>query len=572
MENSNKILDICHPVLSCSDAANFEAEIFKDFPEKQYSAILKAGMSCAREFLREFSPYVKKPNTSILLVCGSGHNGADAAIFAREILMYIKKARNAYSHFSTEEKFCKIAICAPNEEKLKPLAKKALCELEKFLLENEKSFDFSKTNHTWLKKFEKENFDLLIEGASGMNFKPPAKPEFEKTLKSLNKIRATLKISIDLPAGAFDKKLSDSQISPKCEVFKADATYATGIAKRPLFSKTFSQFTGRIRYADIGFFDESEFSNKNKCPRNTAKFKPNQFIIKPNALKFLNAPRKTKTSKRDYGHLFILAGSESYKGAALLNVKAALRSGVGLVTAFVPETCASQMAAAEPSAIWIPCPLNPLGGLSLETLSLIKERAKFASAILAGSGLGNSKETAALVLETLKYFSKIPTVLDADAILKELILSTNARGKEKFLLTPHEGEFLRLLADPNKPANISHKKTFIENDELKNAALSLKASILLKSNVSRLSAGNSQIFYSTQGSPTLSRGGSGDMLAGFAAGLLARSDINLSAPAAGILAAHALGMAAECAENELGQNALSSSDILNYLPKALNLY
>lgn len=569
MKIPKEISEICHQIMSCKDAEAYERDFFKDKPDDQYCAILRAGSFCAREFLGEFSDRIKNAK-SILLVCGSGHNGADAMVFTRVILQFIMQKRDFNAEFLLEKSLCNITLCIPPTDKLKAFSEKIFYELEKFLKENKSLFKFSKISPNELEKFECENFDLLIEGLCGMNFKPPAKPEFERLINILNKINAGIKASIDLPAGAFDDT-STFSISPQNTLaFNADVSYPTGIAKLPLFSKKFSIFAGRVRHSDIGFFEKQKNFPKNKDDK--SENNSGKHIIKPDALKFLNAPRRAKSSKKDYGHLFIVAGSESYKGAALLNARAALRSGVGLVTAFVPESCAAQMAAAEPSAIWIPCPVDALGCLALETFSLVKERCKHATAILAGSGLGNSKESSVLIGEILKYLPSIPAVLDADAIFTDVILSAKGRGAKKLLITPHEGEFARTFSKTLEIEKNSDGKIFISDEILEKAAREISASILLKSNVSRLNFGSDQTYYSVRGSPTLSRGGSGDILAGLAGGLLARTDLSLSAQIVGILASHWLGITAEIAENELGQNALSTGELLKYLPNALNAY
>ncbi len=513
----------CDPVLTCKESSVFESEIFSGNPALQDEAVLKAGTFAFREFALEFGNRLGCGR--ILVAAGSGNNGADALVFAENLARFLDKNRN----FSSE-----ITLCIPSREKLKPSAKKALERLLNSV---------SKLSKVYLVESEISKadgeFDLVVEGLSGMNFRPPMREDLREKIEALNSTKARLKISIDLPAGASD-------FARKNPVFKADATYATGIAKSPLFDPEYSEFAGRVRYVDIGFFSGGRSAESSR------------YCAASRCTGALNSLRKSPTNKKHYGHLFIIAGSEAYKGAALLNARAALRSGVGLVTAFVPKICASEFAAAEPSAIWIPCEMDDFGSLALENLSLFRERASQATAILAGSGVGRSKETEVFISEALKMRPDIPAVLDADAITFECIA---AAERKSLLLTPHEGEFFR----------ISQKAPPVSDEALTNASISLKAAILLKSNVERVSGGSGRIILCPGGSPALARAGSGDILAGLAGGILARKDLEASPQEAAVAAAQWLGNASRLACGKIGETALASSDIIKFLPEALEI-
>ena len=100
--------------------------------------------------------------------------------------------------------------------------------------------------------------------------------------------------------------------------------------------------------------------------------------------------------KRDFGHLLLLAGSRTYPGAALMAAKAAARSGVGLLTACVPESLQPAFAAALPEAMWVPMPETPDGGLALEGLGLVVQKLSRATALVAGPGLGKDRKSTRL--------------------------------------------------------------------------------------------------------------------------------------------------------------------------------
>lgn len=500
------------PIMNCRESAKFEEAFFADDARAESEAILRAGSGVADEFLKEFR---LGENPRIFVLAGDGHNGADALVVAAKICARYPCAR--------------LSVAVSEHSKLKPNTAKAF---ESLML------TCSAQIERVLRRDEiaelRGDFDLMIEGLVGMTFKAPARPSLIAEIEAANALNAHIKISIDIPAGA-----SDTAQTP---IFRADTTYATGIAKDVLFKTYNRQFVGRIRFVDIGFFDKN-------CDAQNSK----NFILSPTILNPLKKLRPSLSDKRGYGHIFVLAGSRNYAGAALMNVKAALRSGAGLVTAFVPEIFAPQFAAVEPSAIWVGCPEQESGAIAYESYSEIRARISRATAFLAGSGLTDSAETCALVGDVLKNFSELPAVLDADAVSKKIAESLPYRRAET-LLTPHEGEFLRLAADASDESLLETCKKY-------------RCSILLKSSATRGCDGNS-ICYSTRGSPALSRAGSGDLLAGLCAGIAASRKFK-SLLSSGLCACEWLGRSAESAAKELSETAMATSDIPCFFPVAL---
>jgi NAD(P)H-hydrate epimerase len=311
----------------------------------------------------------------------------------------------------------------------------------------------------------------------------------------------------------------------------------------------------------------------------------------------LGGLRAPLSDKRTFGHLFVIGGSRSYPGAALMCTRAALRSGVGLVTAFVPESLVPALAAIAPEAIWVGWPETPEGGLALEGLHLLRARLERATALVIGPGLGPEPETHTLAGEIVKL-AEVPVVLDADALQPSILAA--AQGKRVICL-PHAGEFKRLAGGRIAEVSVAQggmgilpmsgaAKTTGETglrqdamagglpvprpadalepglDALRAIAREASAVIVLKGSVTRISDGE-RIFHSFFGGPVLARGGSGDLLAGLTGGLLAQ------APADPLLAAcrgvvwH--GLAADHLARDRGQVAVQVTQLLDYLPAAL---
>ena len=491
----NDMQSFADRILTCHESAEFEAGLFAGDAQKELAAMRAAAKGVAACVLREFGKILGNA-PKILILAGSGHNGGDALGAGLEILKSLRSA--------------KIFIYFLNRNTLKPNTKYFA---DMLLSKSENAAEIG--------EIEGE-YDLVLEGLAGMGLRMPLRESLALAIEKANALKAKVKAAVDLPAGMGDYEAQT--------VFKSDICAMTGIAKAPLFRRENIGLAGRLRYVDLGFFSE--------------EILPEKSIITERILEPLRRLRNVATDKRSYGHLFVFAGSKNYGGAALMNVKAALRSGAGLVSAFVPETLAPSFAAAEPAAIWIPSPTTEDGSLSLETFSLYRKRMGRETAILAGSGLSSNAETLALVSEILKH-TKAAAVLDADAIRSDAV-----KNLKSGLITPHEGEFLRVARG-------------VSDADLADFCNDKNVAVLLKGAVSRVSCGG-KIAYNTSGSPILARAGSGDILAGIAGALLARQDLGFSPFEAGCAAAFAAGKVAESAYAGCGENAYCSSMAFDY--------
>ena len=506
------------PILTCEDAWRVESEILTD-EAKNYAAIEAVGAGVARRFLAECAPQLpEEPN--ILVLAGKGHNGADALSAARRICAKFPGA--------------KLAVALPDAAEMKKLTLKALEELRNSAA-SMREIPLGDIRRQCASNGKA--FDLLIEGLTGMNFSPPAKDFLKECIDAANSVDAAIKIAMDMPAGISDWRRPDI-------AFKADITYSNGIAKAAIFRDFNREYVGRIRHVDIGFFN---FESALEAARGASEYVAGAKVLKP-----LLKLRKALTDKRDYGHLLVVAGSERYPGAALLNVSAALRTGVGIVTALVPKSLAPSFAAAQPSAIWLGGETDKDGTMRPENVSKIAEM-KPPTAILAGSGLGSSAGARKLVAETLKLHADVARVLDADAICPELAGIGRAAD---LALTPHAGEFLRIAPQTS-------------DSELRAACKKYGASIALKGPVTSVCGEKSGIVRCVEGGPALSRGGSGDVLAGICAGLMARQDLGQTTEQKLAMASVWMSMASELLFAKFSENCAPSSCLPDMMPDAL---
>jgi NAD(P)H-hydrate epimerase len=304
---------------------------------------------------------------------------------------------------------------------------------------------------------------------------------------------------------------------------------------------------------DLGFFGSSRGKEAGGEPdgflTSVASERPAaSFILTEHVLRPLRAARPAHTDKRTFGHLFVVSGSRTMPGAVMMAVESALVSGVGLVTAFVPESLAASFAARLPEAMWVPMPETLEGGLALEGRGSVVARAARCTGLLAGPGLGRDRESLALIAELLRAID-VPAVLDGDALHAEIIAAHYPGSAPVRVLTPHAGEYARIAGDDALPA----------------AAQRLGATIALKGPVTRVCDVGVE-YFSTFGGPVLSRGGSGDVLAGLIAGQLAQGASPLEAATRGVVW-H--GMAADRLARVQGQTSARVTQLVPQLAAVL---
>jgi NAD(P)H-hydrate epimerase len=265
----------------------------------------------------------------------------------------------------------------------------------------------------------------------------------------------------------------------------------------------------------------------------------------------LVSKRKRHSHKGTFGHLLVVAGSKSKSGAAVMTAKAALRSGVGLVTILLPEEIRETVMAQVPEAMCM------IGGHDI-----ISELPDFlpgnVDAIVAGPGLGTDERTGRALNELMQIFPDVPLLLDADAIN----LLSNQRINIKFLnnralFTPHPGEFKRLVG----PWKDDQERLAL----LSSFCLKECCSLILKDTYSVYSNCKGHLSYHTGGNTGLAKGGSGDVLTGIVGGLLASGYQRNIAAALGL---YLHGCAADIARSRETDSGMTALSVVNCLPEA----
>jgi NAD(P)H-hydrate epimerase len=280
--------------------------------------------------------------------------------------------------------------------------------------------------------------------------------------------------------------------------------------------------------------------------------------------------RELFSHKGDFGRVLVIAGSRNMPGAACLTADAVLRSGAGLCMLATPESALPAVSANLTCNTFLPLPENSLGSLSPDAVSPILEAADDRDVVAIGPGLGQLPDTSLAIRKLVTSISK-PIVLDADG-LNAFAIRPEALGQRDvawpcqgvpgppLIITPHPGEMARLTGLNTRDVQSAREEIAAE------FATKHRCIVLLKGSGTVITDGTDLHINST-GNPGMATGGSGDVLTGIIAVLLAQGLTPLDAARLG---AHIHGLAGDLAEEAVGQVSLMATDLLIHLPAAIS--
>ena len=275
-------------------------------------------------------------------------------------------------------------------------------------------------------------------------------------------------------------------------------------------------------------------------------------------------PRPRDSHKGSFGAVLAVAGSAYYRGAALLAAEGALRTGAGIVTLASVEPVLAAAAVRLPECCLCPCTAGAEGGISPESIPFIQRQK--ATVLLLGPGLGGTAQSAARAAETRTLVQKLlpgfagSAVLDADGLNAAAQLLTEGKTLPhpagELILTPHPGEMARLTG-------LSAAEINADREEIaRQYAKKWNVVVVLKGSRTVVAAPDGRVCVNPTGNPGLARGGSGDVLAGMTAALLA---CHLPAFEAASCAVYLHGAAADRAVALCGEYGMLPHDILPQL-------
>lgn len=268
--------------------------------------------------------------------------------------------------------------------------------------------------------------------------------------------------------------------------------------------------------------------------------------------------RSPDSHKGNFGHIFMLAGSARFSGAAVLCAKAAMRSGAGLVTLGIPKSLNSAIIKIKPNEVMtLPLPETKDGALALSGYRKISDFIKNIDVLVIGPGLSQNKSTQDLARKVISRVNK-KTVIDADglnALAGHLKLLPPAG-----ILTPHPAEMARLLGISTK--KVQNKRVEVAGEFAKKH----KVVLVLKGHKSVVADYRGNLYINNTGNPGMATAGSGDVLSGIIAAFLGQGLDEFTAAKFGV---YIHGLAGDLAVKEKTQISLIASDIIDKIPAAI---
>lgn len=376
----------------------------------------------------------------------------------------------------------------------------------------------------------------IVDGLLGVGLDRPVEGWFADTIKRVNGFQTNV-LAIDIPSG-----LSSDTGKPLGCAIRATITASLGGLKLGTWTVPGCEYAGEILEIDIGIPKQAiqELHSEVKS-----------FLLESSDFKNCLPPRKNDSHKKDYGHVLVIAGSKEMPGAGYLTSLAALRSGAGMVTYCMPQESYEKF---DPT-------FSEVMVKPFSSAEAILEFAQDKEAIVLGPGMGESEATQKLIAELFQKLEK-PMVVDADGInalakQKDILTQTKAA----VIFTPHPGEMGRLLGQSTKEIQENRIASVRE------AAAKWKQCFVLKGYRSLIGTYDGELYVNPTGNPGMATAGSGDVLAGVIAGLIAQG---VKPKLAGLAGTFLHGLAGDLAANEMGEKGLISSDFVRYIPKALH--
>ncbi|MEE1102286.1 MAG: NAD(P)H-hydrate dehydratase [Agathobacter sp.] len=435
----------------------------------------------------------------ILVICGSGNNGADGIAVAR---LLNQRGYNASVLFLKEEG-------------------SELFNLQKKIYEK---YGYSIT------KSIIDGFDVYVDAIFGIGLSRVISGEFAEVINCLNKKQNAIRIALDIPSGI---SADDGQVLGIA--FKSDFTITFSFAKTGLLLWPGTDYCGKVIVADMGITADSFLDNK---PRFASITKEDKKKLLPQ--------RPEHSNKGTFGKLLIIAGSHNMAGAACFAAKAAYRSGVGLVKVITSESNRIIIQGQVPEVV-----LQTYDKLIDD--KMVIQSLQWADAVVIGPGIGINSLARELVDIVLKNI-KVPLVLDADALNiisdnTDRLLNTNL----EIIVTPHLGEMSRLTKDAVSLIQSRLLKTAIDFSE------KYELICVLKDFHTITSVQNGMTYINQTGNNGMATAGSGDVLCGIIGALLAQGVMPEYAAALGV---YIHGEAGDNVFNKTGSYGMMASDII----------
>ncbi|MHB9027145.1 MAG: NAD(P)H-hydrate dehydratase [Candidatus Latescibacterota bacterium] len=387
--------------------------------------------------------------------------------------------------------------------------------------------------------------DVIVDAIFGTGLRDETTGLAAGAIELINQSPAEV-VAVDIPSGV---NASTGEVSE--HTVRADLTVTFGCLKVGHVMKPGNGHCGEIRVEDIGFSREVMDATE-----------PFGYALTLTAAAELLPERPWNAHKYSSGTVFLVASSVGMTGAAILAATAAMRTGAGMVRVGCPESLNDILAVRLTEALTAPLPeVSRKRCLSLRALGNIRQLAEKASVVALGPGLGKYFETVELVRRFVGgYRGKI--VLDADGLNAfEGAVDQLVNTPAEIVLTPHAGELSRLTGRLAKEISADPVRA------ARDAARSLGHIVLLKGPTTVIAAPSGEVWLNGAGSQALATAGSGDVLTGIIAGLIAQG---MDCFQAAVLGAFIHGLCGDLATLGFGSRGILSGDLPDIIPQAFH--
>lgn len=453
-------------------------------------------------------------NQEFAVFCGPGNNGGDGLAIARLLL------KSGY----------KVQVFIMNlNDKYSEDFKVNLKRLEKIEESNIRYFQEDMRTIP-----EISGKTIIIDALFGSGLSKELKGVPQKIVNQLNQVK-NVKVAIDIPSGLFADKPT---VHSKAVIFQADYTLSFQFPKLAFLLPENELFVGEWHILNIDL-----------SPKFIAETGALYYYLNPQFISTLIKPRSKFSHKGSFGHVLMIAGDDSKMGAALLSSKAALRVGAGLLTLHHPASAKGLVPLAVPEV------MSSIDEHE-QAFTKLPNLAKYSN-IAIGPGLGVRTQTAKALKQLIQQV-RTPLVIDADALN---ILAKNKTWlnflPKGSILTPHVGEFGRLIGES--------KNNFERLEKAISFAKKYGIYLVLKGAHSLIATPTGLVFFNSTGNAGMATGGSGDVLTGMLAGLLAQNYAPLDAAIIGV---YLHGLSGDLAAKKRGMESLIASDIIDHIGEA----
>jgi len=509
-----------------------ERATIEDFGIPGYTLMESASRSAAATIQGR---YALGPGSKVLVLAGHGNNGGDGLAIAR----ILAGRRVAVTVVTTAAPGASSPETEQNLTLLTAMEREGGCDLRVL------GTDAPVTQLA-------SEADLVIDALLGIG----VVGWLREPIRSLASACRSAKhvVAVDIPSGVD----SDRGVAVDEATVRAELTVTMGATKPGLLFGEGRAAAGEVVVAEIGI--PPHLFQRAVAEPGSARLATDELVTA------LLPRRRGDAHKNSAGRVLVVAGSDAFTGAAALASMAAGRTGAGYVTCASTPSVRAAIDAQSPATATVALPTSPTGGLTADAAEEIVARAANADALLLGPGLGQESATVALIAEVLERVD-LPIVIDADGLnaLTKLDLERfTPEQRSRWVLTPHLGEFRRLVAASGEPLEETdlERRTWLTPTW----AARLGSTLVLKGAPTVTALPDGTTFVATEVHSSLAVAGAGDVLAGMIAGFMSQG----LAPAEAAVCAQHVGnaVAASWTASRAG-GAMQPTDMTEALPQVL---